>query len=324
MMIRYEQRLSVHEKRGNMKIVAQRKSFRTRLGGPNRLVRIKQEITDTWLQRLSHLSQFGLFLFTVGTIYFTVIPLYQKALLDEAIAKKEIDLIEATKAVTVKERELAVAQTALLKKTKELDSTTNALAQAELKVYVQRRGSELGTFIHFVSAECSGLLIRLPKGAELKPREKAQFEELLDLSPDKCLEKNFRESALKRALKPTDLAVFESELFRTAARLIGLREKSIEDLNGIEAKAMRDPRMLVPPGPFEAQGEALFARANAALLQGRPLDPVAAEIKQKKDFQRAVVRTKDAHARKYMDDVREAIRKLGSESWPKKMEPSQQ
>jgi hypothetical protein len=50
---------------------------------------------DVWLQRLSHLSQFGLFLFTVRTIFFTVIPLYQKALLDEAIAKKEVELKEA-------------------------------------------------------------------------------------------------------------------------------------------------------------------------------------------------------------------------------------
>lgn len=47
---------------------------------------------DIWLPRLSHIAQFGLFIFTVGTIYFTVIPLYQKALLDEAIAKKEVEL----------------------------------------------------------------------------------------------------------------------------------------------------------------------------------------------------------------------------------------
>lgn len=51
---------------------------------------------DLWLQRLSHISQFGLFLFTIGTIYLTVIPLYQKALLDEAIAKKEIEIKNAS------------------------------------------------------------------------------------------------------------------------------------------------------------------------------------------------------------------------------------
>jgi hypothetical protein len=47
---------------------------------------------DIWLPRFSHFAQFGLFLITVWGLYFTVIPLYQKALLDEAIAKKEIEL----------------------------------------------------------------------------------------------------------------------------------------------------------------------------------------------------------------------------------------
>ncbi|MEP6935807.1 MAG: hypothetical protein ABI988_18025 [Nitrospirota bacterium] len=54
---------------------------------------------DIWLQRLSHISQFGLFIFTVWAIYFTVIPLYQKAFLEEAIAKKEVELKEANAAL---------------------------------------------------------------------------------------------------------------------------------------------------------------------------------------------------------------------------------
>ena len=54
---------------------------------------------DVWLQRLSHLSQFGIFVFTVWAIFFTVVPLYQKALLDEAIAKKEVELKEANTAL---------------------------------------------------------------------------------------------------------------------------------------------------------------------------------------------------------------------------------
>lgn len=49
---------------------------------------------DLYLQRISYISQFGLFLITALTIYFTVIPIYQKALLDEAIAQKEIKLNE--------------------------------------------------------------------------------------------------------------------------------------------------------------------------------------------------------------------------------------
>lgn len=47
---------------------------------------------DRWLVRLSHLAQFGLLLITIGSLYFTVLPLYQKAVLEEAIARKEVEL----------------------------------------------------------------------------------------------------------------------------------------------------------------------------------------------------------------------------------------
>lgn len=150
--------------------------LRTQPRNKNRsLQREKRQIADTWLDRLSHLSQFGLFLFTVGNIYFTVIPLYQKALLDEAIAKKEIDLIEATKAVTLKEAALSVAQQALQTKSTELDNATKALAQTELNVYQQQRGFEIDRFLHFVGAECSGLLIRPPKSGPFSAQEKHFF-----------------------------------------------------------------------------------------------------------------------------------------------------
>lgn len=58
-----------------------------------------QGCIDTWLLRLSYIAQIGLFVFSVGTIYYTVIPLYQKSLLDEAIAKKEVELKEANRAL---------------------------------------------------------------------------------------------------------------------------------------------------------------------------------------------------------------------------------
>jgi hypothetical protein len=71
---------------------AVRSDGRTALVNPNS----REASLDKWLQRLSHLSQFGLFLFTIGTIYFTVIPLYQKAVLDEQIARREIELKQTT------------------------------------------------------------------------------------------------------------------------------------------------------------------------------------------------------------------------------------
>lgn len=52
---------------------------------------------DLWLERLSFLSQTGLFFLTIFTLYYTVIPVFQNASLQESIAKKEIELQEMKK-----------------------------------------------------------------------------------------------------------------------------------------------------------------------------------------------------------------------------------
>lgn len=71
------------------------KNARRRPQKPNN----RQSWMDVWLPRISHIAQTGILLVTVGALYFTVIPLYQKALLDEAIAKKEVELKSLTKTV---------------------------------------------------------------------------------------------------------------------------------------------------------------------------------------------------------------------------------
>lgn len=47
---------------------------------------------DLWLERLSYISQSGLFFLTIFTIYYTVIPVFQNASLQESISQKEIEL----------------------------------------------------------------------------------------------------------------------------------------------------------------------------------------------------------------------------------------
>ncbi|EZQ01425.1 hypothetical protein, partial [Acinetobacter sp. Ver3] len=47
---------------------------------------------DKTLSRLSHLSQIGLLLAAIFTIWYTVVPLYGKAVLEEQVAEKTIEL----------------------------------------------------------------------------------------------------------------------------------------------------------------------------------------------------------------------------------------
>jgi len=47
---------------------------------------------DLYLSRISHLSQFVLVAFAIFGYFYTVRPIYQKELLSEDIAKKEVEL----------------------------------------------------------------------------------------------------------------------------------------------------------------------------------------------------------------------------------------
>lgn len=95
---------------------------------------------DVWLVRLSYIAQVGLFIITIFTIFYTVIPLYQNASLQESIAKKE-------------------KQLKLLKK------------QA-FEYYSDRRTMGLNDYIRSIGLQCTSLLepilVPLPPGIDEK------------------------------------------------------------------------------------------------------------------------------------------------------------
>lgn len=147
---------------------------------------------DVWLQRIGLVSQVGLFLFTVGTIYFTVIPLYQKALLDEQIARKQI----------------------------ELEKLTSALDSA----YVKIRTSAVRTYVFHVGADCSGLMI--PPSSTAGSDAKNYPDAILEIKPEDCLSRGLSAGELKE-LKPADLALLESKVIGIGKVLEGLRQKAL-------------------------------------------------------------------------------------------------
>src|ERR1700674_3669279 len=51
--------------------------------------------TDAWLLRLSFIAQIGLCVIAAYGLFYTVIPLYQKAMIDEQIAQKTLELEKA-------------------------------------------------------------------------------------------------------------------------------------------------------------------------------------------------------------------------------------
>lgn len=49
---------------------------------------------DLWLVRFSYIAQIAILFITVFTLFYTVVPLYQNAALQESIAKKELEMKE--------------------------------------------------------------------------------------------------------------------------------------------------------------------------------------------------------------------------------------
>lgn len=179
---------------------------------------------DVWLQRLSHLSQVGLFIFTAWAIYFTVIPLYQKALLDEAIAKKEVELKEANAALE--------------------------------RAYVRIKFTILKDFVFMAGARCSGLHMH-PKPS-LKPlgkslRENPPFAELFDLDVPACLTRAAEEYLPLKDLRPEDQKRFDQSLFTLSQELVPLWQRAKAEYDEVPKRAAADPSALTPPDEFKGR-----------------------------------------------------------------------
>lgn len=171
---------------------------------------------DIWLSRVSHFSQFGLFVITLGSLYFVVLPIYQKTVLDEAIARKEIELKESEKLVE--------------------------------QSYVQLRKFALTTFTRVVFSKC---VINF-QDAEVT---KDNFESVYSLNNDvsSCLLESGKSSKNIMLLRPNDQAIFLAELINITAEIEQNRTVSLKQYIELPEKAKSDPSLLRPPKYFEGR-----------------------------------------------------------------------
>jgi hypothetical protein len=144
------------------------------------------------------LAQFGLFLFTLGSLYFTVLPLYQKALLDEAIAKKEVELKTATASLE--------------------------------KKYVQIRAFALKEYVMYASAECTALLkrpVELPAPGEKAPPLPPHAEDVYAIDIKACFVNGLDRAHSLKELSADDLTYLRTTLDQMGDRLLKVREASL-------------------------------------------------------------------------------------------------
>ena len=162
---------------------------------------------DRLLQRLSHISQFGLFIMTVGMIKFTVIPLYEKAMLDEAVARKELELSSVNK-------ELVAA-------------------------YSKIRNSAIKSYVIYSGAKCSGVLEPVRSGEQ---DEELPFELRIDVLG--CLLEELNAPSLD-SLAAQDRYRLEKEV-RNISKDIALKQKALLLEYSTVSERVRSGRLVLP------------------------------------------------------------------------------
>ncbi len=167
---------------------------------------------DKWLPRVSHGAQFFLSIVTAASLFYTVVPLYQKAILEESLAKREVEL-------------------------KAVEKTLDAQ-------YVQVRDFFVRGFVMFSGPECTGLMLppeRLTDGS-IKSRDR--FDELTNIDPSGCLLKALEHSGHNSQLRPQDAKTFESSVRRVADELIAIKasfqKKKVDYLLRVESGKVGD------------------------------------------------------------------------------------
>ncbi|ACT13859.1 MULTISPECIES: hypothetical protein [Pectobacterium] len=165
---------------------------------------------DLWLVRGSYIAQIGLLFITVFTIFYTVIPLYQNATLQESISKKEIEL-------------------------KELKLNSERL-------YSSFRYGAINSFIFQASSVCSPTLpfllrpIEVPSPYEEDRRDFydkkiAEIKNALNNDVNDCLRNYAKNSSFLLNLNEIDINKIMKAIDSLKPKLDDLKEKTKKDLN---------------------------------------------------------------------------------------------
>ncbi len=186
---------------------------------------------DVWLERTSHLSQTVLALVTAGTLYFTVVPLYQKALLEEAIAKKETELKEANAGLE--------------------------------RAYERARAAAVAGYGFSAGAKCSGLLEPLPPLPVLGKTSKSRdlpMERVSAFNTAACLRAEAGAFLPLQELRPRDKKLFDQRLSQIADELESQQKNAISSLQAVNVTNSDPPTSM---SPFD-EGYLNYLRANGA------------------------------------------------------------
>ena len=191
-----------------------------------------QSNLDLWLIRLGYFSQIGLLIVAVIGYFYTVLPVYQKSVLDEEIAKKEIELV---------------------KMQKKLDEN-----------YVELRKQLAGQFIFSVGIDCTGM----PKEALNFKSTNLKTDMLLHLSSRlqtnalTCLQSEFSKSSKLKTLKTDDYKLLNNEIEKVGNQIEIQRKFAIikfeNRIKQYEVDSKVEPLISITQAYFNISNGAIF------------------------------------------------------------------
>jgi hypothetical protein len=184
---------------------------------------------DIWLARLSHIAQFGLFLFTVLISYFTVLPLYQKAVLEEAVAKKEVELAALNKSLE--------------------------------EAYDKLRDYSIRDFAMAAMPDCGGLFVGIDRtGKPLPDKNKAEI--IFEIDVPSCLNKLSKDLKSLKQLSSRDRAIFENNLDKISSEISKQKEYSIKAYHAVPSKIKDSDWHMLPSDSYMVRMELFIEKLN--------------------------------------------------------------
>lgn len=238
---------------------------------------------DKWLGRLSHAAQILLCCFTAWALFYTVIPLYKVALLEESIARRELELYE---------------------KNEELASAKNLFRQLSDEIYKKERGEVVESVIHQGVRECTNFSYLMSEATASLEGKRRYYNALQDTNYSVCLLAVLDGSSASGVLTNVDFSYLKDYLKGVAVKLNGMRDQSIREMATIEARAEKDPSVLAPKGEFEKGLDEAFEELGIKNLT--EIDELASAV-SRTEFQIFMTHSEEARNKIYL---------LRSLSWP--------
>lgn len=192
--------------------------------------------SKTWLETaervlplVSHVAQVVTVAVTVGGFFFTVIPLYQKAAVDEQVAKQQsrLELLE-----------------------RQVDASYQKIRMDAIRGYVFSAG-----------AECTGLMLPLPPLGSTKPAPDLA-KQTLEINVPECMRKELASVSDLRGLKPEDQSALSAAVNHTAQTIDNARLAALVRIGQIDMT--RDPGGPLDLDDFTLQQLAMLKKVGTS------------------------------------------------------------